>query len=247
MSMDLILLAAGLFLVIATLYSSIGHAGASGYLAVMALLSFPTDSIKPISLVLNIVVAGIAAFRFIRAGYFDLRVFLSFAVASLPMAYIAGAMKLDAHYFKLGAGVFLILSGVVMLLKGYLQPATEEKRRMPLLAALPIGAVVGWISGLIGVGGGIFLSPILILARWTSVKEAGGVSALFILVNSISGLLGNRASLSLLDGSMAWWVAAVVVGGLVGSYLGTKRYGNRVILGCLFLVLVSAGIKFLVA
>ena len=118
---------------------------------------------------------------------------------------------------------------------------------MPLLAALPIGAVVGWISGLIGVGGGIFLSPILILARWTSVKEAGGVSALFILVNSISGLLGNRASLSLLDGSMAWWVAAVVVGGLVGSYLGTKRYGNRVILGCLFLVLVSAGIKFLVA
>lgn len=252
MGIDLILLAAGLFLLVATLYSSIGHAGASGYLAVMALLSFPTDAIKPISLVLNIVVAGIAAFRFIRAGYFNLRVFLSFAIVSLPMAYLGGAIRLDAQYFKLGAGVFLVLSGLLMLLKGYTtrrsagpQPTSDALRPMPLMAALPIGAVVGWISGLIGVGGGIFLSPILILARWTTVKQAGGISALFILVNSISGLLGNRNALTLLDGSMVWWIAAVVVGGLIGSYLGTRRYGNRVILACLFLVLVSAGVKFI--
>lgn len=242
--MEHYLLAFFLFFLIATLYSSIGHAGASGYLAVMALLSFAPESIKPTSLVLNIVVALIASINFIRVGRFDKRIFLSFIVTSLPMAFVGGAITLEPKYFKLAAGIFLMLSALLLVLKEFIKPQTETVRLMPIWIGLVLGALIGLFSGLIGVGGGIFLSPIIIMAGWATLKNASGISALFILCNSISGLLGHATSLPKVDSSILLWVMAVILGGLLGSYLGTMKFQNKVIVVCLFIVLLTAGLKF---
>jgi uncharacterized protein len=244
MSIEFILLAFFLFAVIATLYSSVGHAGASGYLAIMSLLSFTTDSIKPTSLILNIAVAAIASVKFIGAGYFDRKIFLAFIFTSLPMAFLGGALEISPKYFKLIAGLFLIVSSVLLLLKQYWKPSEKPIRPMPLVWGLVIGSVIGLLSGLIGVGGGIFLSPILIMANWTNVKNASGVAALFILCNSVAGLAGHLTALQKLDLTIGYWLVAVVIGGFIGSYLGTKKYNNKVIVGFLFLVLLTAGLKF---
>ncbi|SRR6266536_1117399 len=242
--MALFLLAFILFFIIATLYSSVGHAGASGYLAIMALLSFGPESIKPTSLILNIFVATIATVKFLRAGYFDKKIFFSFIITSVPMAFVGGYIFIDAKYFKLIAGIFLILSGVLLVLREYIKPP-EKIRPMPTFWGLVLGSIIGLLSGLIGIGGGVFLSPIIIMASWTTVKKASGVAALFILCNSITALAGNIVSLNKIDFTILYWIIAVAIGGFLGSYLGTKRLNNKLIITLLFFVLISAGLKFL--
>ena len=244
MSSEFILLAFGLFLVVAFLYASVGHAGASGYLAVMALLSFTPASIKPTSLVLNIIVSAIASYKFIGEGYFNRKVFFAFAATSIPFAFVGGYMKIDPLYFKMFAGIFLLVSAVLLLARQFIKPV-ETTRAVNYPLALALGAVIGLISGLIGVGGGIFLSPLLILLRYTKVKEASGIAALFIFCNSILGLLGHYLSIKSIDAMIVYWIAAVVIGGWTGAHLGAKRFNNKFIVGLLFIVLVSAGLKFL--
>ena len=233
-----------LFTIIATLYASVGHAGASGYLATMAWLSFAPDSIKPISLVLNICVAIIVSYKYIGSGFFDRKIFIPVAITSLPMAFIGGSITMDPHYFKLIAGVFLIISAVLLLLREYIKPKTEV-RPMPFGYGLIMGAALGFISGLVGVGGGIFLSPIIIMANWTTIKNASGVASLVILCNSITGLAGHFSSLNKVDSHIFLYVPAVIVGSFLGSYLGTKFLTNKLIITCLFIVLFSAGLKFI--
>lgn len=246
MSITFILLAFLLFLLIAALYSTVGHAGASGYLAIMALLSFAPDSIKTTSLILNIIVAAIASYKFISSGYFDKKIFISVIITSIPAAFIGGSLHLKPDYFKLFAGIFLVLSSLSLLTKGLIkQSENQEPKQVPVAAGLSIGAVIGFFSGLIGVGGGIFLSPIMLLLKWADVKKISGISALFIFFNSISGLIGNYKSIYKLDYTILYWIIAVIIGGFIGSYLGTKRFNNKVILGFLFVVLLSAGIKFI--
>jgi len=233
-----------LFFIIAVLYSSVGHAGASGYLAVMALLSFAPDSIKPTSLVLNIIVAAIASYKYIQAGYFDKKLFLAFIFTSIPAAFIGGYITMDPKYFRLLAGIFLIISAIMLLLNAYLKPSERESKAMPLSIGLGLGFVIGIVSGLVGVGGGIFLSPILIIANWTTPKKASGIAALFILVNSIAGLGGKLTVLTHLDKNIFYWIPAVVVGGIIGSYMGANKFSNKVIKVCLFIILLLAGLKF---
>jgi uncharacterized membrane protein YfcA len=245
MTIEITLLAFGLFFIVALLYSSVGHAGATGYLAIMALLSFPVDSIKGTSLVLNILVSAIGTYRFLKAGFFDKKVFLTFAVTSIPIAFVGGAMQLDPKLFKLLAGIFLMLSAVLLIGKNYLvKPSTDEPKDIPLVPGLGIGAAIGFLSGLIGVGGGVFLSPIMILMNWTTVKKASGVAALFILCNSVTGLIGHLSKLQKVDVNIGYWAVAVIIGGLIGSYLGTSKFSNKVILAILALVLLTAGFKF---
>mgnify|MGYP001271248881 CR=1 FL=1 len=245
MTTEYIFIAFGLFFMVALLYSSVGHAGASGYLALMALLSFPVDNIKSTSLFLNILVASIGTYRFLKAGYFDKKVFLTFAVTSIPIAFVGGAMRIDPKLFKMLAGMFLILSAVLLIGKNYfVKPKTEEPKRIPLLQGLGLGAAIGFLSGLVGVGGGIFLSPILILMNWTTVKKASGVAALFILCNSVTALIGHHSKLQEVDSNIAYWALAVILGGLIGTHLGTSRFSNKVVLGILALVLLTAGYKF---
>ncbi|MFN4145104.1 MAG: sulfite exporter TauE/SafE family protein [Runella sp.] len=246
MTFDLILLGCLLFFTIATLYSTVGHAGASGYLAVMALLAFPSQEIKATSLILNILVASIASYRYLKAGYFDKRVFLYFAAFSLPLAFAGGYFKVDDEVFKLIAGIFLLLSAVLILIRVF-QPLRQEYtvRTVRWWQAGIIGSVVGYISGVIGVGGGIFLSPILMLYRWASPRHVSGISAMFILVNSIIALVGYAPNIKQAPANIGFWIGAVVAGGFLGSYLGTKKINITGIYIFLAIVLTTAGVKMI--
>ena len=245
MTINNIILTFILFAIIATLYSSVGHAGASGYLAIMALLSFAPETIKPTSLILNVVVASIASVKYIKADYFDKKIFSPFIIASIPMAFLGGYISLNPKYFKLIAGLFLVIASFSLIIREYIKPLETTTKPMHLTYGLTIGALIGFISGLIGVGGGVFLSPIIILAKWTSVKKASGVAALFILCNSLAGLSGRIIALNKIDHNIIYWIIAVIIGGLIGSHLGTIKFNNKIIIFCLFLILLTAGLKLL--
>jgi hypothetical protein len=244
MSTETLVLAFFLFLIISVLYSSVGHAGASGYLAIMALLSFAPETIKPTSLILNIIVASIASVKYLRAGFFDRKIFFSFILASLPAAFIGGYVHISPGYFKLIAGIFLILSSVLMVIREYFKTSEKPYRQVPLITGLFIGSAIGFISGLIGVGGGVFLSPVIFMFNWTSVKNVSGIAALFILVNSVAGLAGHITGISHIDFNIVFWGLAVIIGGMTGSYFGTVRFNNKLIIILLSLVILSAGLKF---
>lgn len=245
MDVSFIVLTFSLLMVIAFLYSSVGHAGASGYLATLALLSFPIASIKPISLVLNIVVSLIASYKFISARYFDRKLFLSFAFTSIPFAFVGGYISVDPFWFKIFAGVFLLSSAFLLITRDFIRPS-DNIREVNIWFAAILGAAIGLISGLIGVGGGVFLSPIIIMMGYTSIKNASGVAALFIFCNSVLGLTGHYVSLQQLDLDIVLWIIAVAVGGFAGAHFGARRFNNKFILYILFVVLVSAGLKFLI-
>jgi len=244
MQVETLLILSLSFLLISFLYSSVGHAGASGYLAVMALMSFPIESIKPVSLVLNIVVSLIATYKFLKSGCFDKKVFLVFAATSIPMAFVGGYIKIDSQWFKIFAGSFLVITAFLLISRQFIK-STGEIKKVNTPLALLIGAVIGLVSGLLGVGGGIFLSPIILLLSWTSVKNASGVAALFILSNSVLGLAGHYASLKSVPFETLYFIIVVAIGGFIGSYYGSQKFNSNIILGFLFLVLLSAGLKFI--
>lgn len=229
-------------LAIAFLYSSVGHAGASGYIAVMSLLSVAPDAIKPTALVLNILVASIGAWQFWRAGYFSWKLFWPFALLSVPLAFVGGYINLPTHLFKILLGVVLLYSAARFLLR---PPPEQEPKAPPRSMALVSGGAIGLMSGLTGTGGGIFLTPLMLMAHWARVKTAAAVSALFILVNSIAGLLGNISSTRQFPTFALVLVAAAGVGGSLGSYLGSRRFDPAVIKKLLAIVLVIAGTKLI--
>ena len=235
------ILTAGVFAV-ALLYSSVGHAGASGYIAVMSLLSVAPAEIKPIALTLNILVASIGTWQFWRAGHFSWSLFWPFALLSVPMAFVGGYVNLPGHIFKVMVGSILLLSALQFLLR---PPAETEPRGLPRRVALGVGGVLGLLSGLTGTGGGIFLTPLLIFMRWASTKSAAAVSAPFILLNSASGLLGNISATSSFP-PFAWTlIVAALLGGTIGSYAGSRRLPHGVIKRLLAVVLTIAGFKLI--
>jgi len=246
MDTTLILIILAIFAV-AVMYSSVGHGGASGYLAVMAFMGVMPEVTRPTALVLNLFVASIGTYQFWRAGFFKWRVFWPFAVTSIPFAYIGGLIHLPTNVYKIVLGIVLALAAIRLAWK--LRP-TEEIKPPNILIALLIGVVIGLLSGLVGVGGGIFLTPVLLLANWSETKTAAAVSAAFILVNSIAGLLGNLTAnynaLSSLPSSVWLWIAAAVVGGLIGSTLGARRFNSITLRRVLAVVLLFAAFKLIV-
>lgn len=229
-------------LVVAILYSSVGHGGASGYLAVMAFLGVAPGITRPTALLLNVFVASIATYRFYREGYFSRKVFLPFAITSIPFAFLGGLIQLPLPIYKIILGVVLILAALRLAWK---LSAENEVTAPPIWMALIIGAFIGLLSGLVGVGGGIFLTPVLLLMNWSGTKTAAGVSAMFILVNSISGLAGNYAQVIELPQNVWLWIAGAVVGGLIGSTLGSKKFNSLTLRRVLAVVLLFAGIKLI--
>ncbi len=229
----------------AVLYSSVGHAGASGYLAAMAILGVAPTVMKPTALVLNILVAAIASIRFWRAGYFSWRTFWPFALGSIPLAFVGGALQLPGAVYKYAVGVVLLLAAVQLARSASRAagPSVASPAGAPIGLAMGLGAVIGLVSGLVGVGGGIFLSPVLLFARWADVRQTSAVSAVFILVNSVSGLTGNVASVRYLPEAIPLWAGAAAVGGLIGSELGSRRLATTTLRRLLALVLVIAGLK----
>jgi uncharacterized membrane protein YfcA len=242
MSQTLIL--ALLILVAALLYSSVGHGGASGYLAAMALFGIAPEVMKPTALVLNLFVATIGTVRYARAGCFSWKIFWPFAVLSIPFAFLGGMWKLPPSAYKIILGSVLLFAAWRLAIKQSAHAPPEEKPIILPLALL-FGALIGLLSGLTGVGGGIFLSPLLLLLGWADIRKTAGVSVTFILVNSAAGLLGHLESVKSLPHEIVWWVPAALIGGLVGTELGSRRLTPLIMRRMLALVLVVAGLKML--
>lgn len=227
----------------AALYSSVGHGGASSYIAIMALFGVPATVMRPTALALNIIVSCFASLRFVRAGQFRWRVLWPFLIGALPMAYIGGAIHLPSQVYRPIVGVVLWLAAARLLWPKPLQ-AMAETRDPPVPAAIAAGAGIGLLSGLTGTGGGIFLSPLLLFFAWTTPKQASGVAAVFILVNSIAGLAGNAASLQHLPPALPLYAGAVLVGAVIGTTLGI-RLPAPLVVRSLAIVLVVAGAKLI--
>ena len=277
----------GLFFVVAFLYSAVGHGGASGYLALLSLHDIAPEYIKPIALVLNLLVSGMAFIQFYRQGHFLWRLFLPIALFSVPMAYWGGLTPLKDLWYQRGLGVFLLVSVAMMLWprdSGVGQGTSSNDgdvsnngggtlwNRQTGIAAF-MGAVIGYVSGLLGIGGGILLSPVLLMIRWTQQKQTAAISAAFIFVNSAAGLLGfvqqhtpwimdSQKTGGEADAEMAGrcafgdpWFAVVAIlsvlilpvllGGFFGSWYGAKKFDQTVMKYILCVVLLIAAIKLL--
>lgn len=227
----------------AMLYSSVGHAGASGYLAAMALFGLAPAVMKPTALSLNILVAAIAFVTFYRAGCFSWRIFFPFAAGSVPFAFLGGSLTLPAHVYKVIVGIILFYAAVRLFLSTRReQPPVKPA---PRSAALLLGIGIGFLSGLTGVGGGIFLSPLLLMMGWADPRTTAAVSAGFILVNSAAGLLGHYSSVANLPAEIPAWAAAAGAGGFIGARYGSTRFSGPTIRRILSAVLVIAGLKMM--
>jgi uncharacterized membrane protein YfcA len=233
-------------LVAAFLYSSVGHGGASGYLASMALFGVAPEIMKPSALVLNLFVAGLGTARYARAGCFSWKIFWPFAVISIPCSFIGGKIHLPGTVYKVLLGAVLLFAAFRLAIVPSAKQ-TDGVRPIYLPTALGFGALIGLLAGLTGVGGGIFLSPLLLFFGWAEIRTAAGVSSAFILVNSIAGLLGDWQSVRTLPHDLLWWAPAAVIGGIIGTELGTRRLSTLAMRRMLAAVMVIAGAKLLIS
>jgi uncharacterized membrane protein YfcA len=225
----------------AVLYSSVGHGGGSAYLAAMALFNVAPDTMRPASLTLNIFVATIAVVQFYRAGCFSWSILWPFAVASIPAAFVGGWLSLSARVYKVAVGIVLLFAAGRLVWK----PVADVAHPLPKLPALLSGGGIGLLSGLTGTGGGIFLSPLLLVMGWAETKQSAGVSAAFILVNSIAGIIGLFTKPVTFPPMLPYWIVAAVAGGLIGSEMGRRRLTNPTLRRLLAVVLVIAGLKLI--
>lgn len=242
---------AAIFVVVAMLYSSVGHAGASGYLAAMALVGVVPEAMRPTALTLNIVVAAFTTLRFRHARYFDAKVVTPFLIGSIPLAFIGGGIKLPSHIYQTLVGVVLLCSAAYLAWRAFSN--TDKRDEIPVTAprwVSPfIGAGIGLLSGLTGTGGGIFLSPFILLMGWAGPKATAGISAPFIMANSIAGLAGGLIngsfSFATIPYSAAPLIAAAMLGALIGTWLGIYKLTNRWLIAMLALVMTIAAGKLI--
>lgn len=227
--------------IISFLYSSVGHGGASGYLALMALFSFAPETMKPTALLLNLFVAGISFYYYYKAGHFNKKLFLTFAIASIPLAFIGGTIEIDASIYKKILAILLVFAILKML--NVFGKTSSQIVPVKLWQGLVFGGIIGFFSGLIGIGGGIILTPLILVLHWGNMKEAAAVSALFIWVNSVAGLIGQISSGVVLEKSAFLMVAIALIGGVLGGYLGSKKINNQGLRYILSFVLIIASIK----
>src|SRR5215216_3525413 len=238
-----LLLAACMFLG-AALYTSVGHAGASAYIALMALFGLAPAVMRPTALALNILVASFTSFRYLRAGLFRWRTLWPFLIGAVPFAFVGGAIQLPGAYYRPIVGIVLLL-GAARLLWPTELTTNKEPKDPPIWAGIVGGAAIGLLSGLTGTGGGIFLSPLLLFAGWSGTRPTSGTSAAFILVNSVAGLAGSYSSIRYLPDALPVWALAAAVGGLIGSELGSRKLQSNGIRRALAAVLVIAGLKLM--
>ena len=233
-----------LFALGAALYSSVGHGGASAYIAAMALFAVAPEVMKPTALALNLLVAGFGTWRYAHRGLTNWKLVLAFALTATPAAFIGGAIHLPAIYYKPLVGLLLWAAAARLLWQPKML-AERETKSPPLWITFPTGAILGLLAGLTGTGGGIFLSPLIILNAWEEPRHTSGVVAAFILLNSIAGLAGNAASVGYLPSQLPLFLAAVAAGALLGTWLGVERLPRPWLLRTLGAVLVVAGVKLL--
>ncbi len=232
----------GAFFLVALLYSSVGHGGASGYIAVLTLAGFAVEEIRPFVLMLNVMVATLSFYQFTKAGYFSFPLTWPFILSGIPFSFIGGSIHLKSHSLSFLLAVVLIFSAV----RFFWKPQTEEIEKIPLVRwALFWGALFGFLAGLTGTGGGIFLTPLLIFAGWAISKKAAATSSLFILLNSIAGLGGYFWSGRNMEFIEVELIFAVYLGGVIGGTLGSRFFSPRIVQWALALVLMIAAVKLL--
>jgi uncharacterized protein len=241
--MDSIFIFYVLLFVVAFLYASVGHGGASGYLALMAIFSIAPDVMKPTALLLNLFVSLTSFIQFYRGQHFKWKIFLPLAIASVPMAFVGGLVTLDGNIYKKVLGLFLLIPIVRFLFFANIPDSELKKSNIGL--SLFIGAAIGFLSGLIGIGGGIILSPVLLLLKWTNQKQTAAISALFIFVNSLSGLAGQLTKGIKFSPDMFTYVAIAFVAGLLGAYFGSLKFKQNILKYVLASVLMLAAYKLL--
>ncbi len=233
-----------LILAAAALYASVGQAGASGYLAAMAIMGVASDVMKPAALVLNVVVATIATARFYRAGAISWSLLWPLVLGSVPLAFLGGAINLPSRVYDPAVGVILLATALRMIYMAYVH-AAPKPRTAPRWAAVAAGAVIGLFSGLTGTGGGIFVAPLIVAMGWASPRETAGASAAFVLVNSLAGLAGNVASVQYLPPEIKTWAVAAAIGGLIGAELGSRQLAPKTLSYLLAAVLIIAALKMI--
>ncbi|KGO85528.1 membrane protein [Flavobacterium rivuli WB 3.3-2 = DSM 21788] len=233
----------GILFFVAFLYSAVGHGGASGYLALMALYGVAPEEMKPTALMLNLFVSLTSFIQYYRGGYFLKKLFIPIAAASIPMAFIGGMITVEENIYKRVLGVLLLFP----VIRFFFFKNVEDKDLKPsnLTIAIATGAVVGLLSGMIGIGGGIILSPILLLLQWTNQKQTAAISAAFIFVNSVAGLGGMLTKGISLTGNMVMYIIVAFTGGLLGAYFGAKKFNQSVLKYVLAIVLLLASYKLL--
>lgn len=242
---------AGIFIIVAMMYSSVGHAGASGYLAAMALVGVAPEAMRPTALALNIVVAAFTTWRFRTARYFNAKVVGAFVLGSIPMAFVGGGVKLPSHIYQMLVGVVLLCSALYLSWRAFANTDDREEVpvRIPLWVAPLIGGGIGLLSGLTGTGGGIFLSPLILILGWAGPKATAGISAPFIMANSVAGLAGGLIkgsfSFSTIPYAAAPLIAAAILGALIGTWLGIHKLNNRWLIAMLALVMAIASVKLI--
>ena len=235
-----------LILITSTLYASVGLGGGSGYLALMGLFNIDPVVMKPTALALNILVTTIGTYKYSRAGYFSWKLFLPFAITSIPFAFLGGRLNLNSDIYKAVVGILLLYAATRLFLSAQ---KVAEKAIHPsppsLWAGLLTGAIIGFIAGITGVGGSIFLAPLILLMNWASPKETAGVATVFVLVNSISGLAGYWSNTFTLPPQIIYWSIAVIIGGWIGAEYGSRRLPNLLIRKILAGILLVGGGKML--
>jgi hypothetical protein len=232
-----------LLFVVAFLYAAVGHGGASGYLALMALFGMMPDIMKPTALLLNLFVSLSAFVLFYKEGHFKWKVFLPFALASIPFSFLGGMISIDANIYKKILGILLLIP--VIRLVAFPNKESDDLKKSTFFLSLLIGACIGFLSGLIGIGGGIILSPVLLLLAWTDQKQTAAISALFIFVNSMAGLAGQLTKGINFQSEMFILVGVAFAGGLVGAWFGAKKFNQNILKYLLAVVLLMASIKLL--
>lgn len=229
---------------VAFLYSSVGHGGASGYLALMAIYTFPISVIKPSALLLNLFVSGISFFFYYKKDFFKVKLFYPFAITSVPAAFIGGMIPLENKLYKILLGIVLIIAAIRLF--GFFKNSEKQNVTLNIPFAMGIGFGIGLLSGMLGIGGGVILSPILLFLGWATLKETAAISSLFIFVNSIAGLSGYFMGENTFPTQSFYLVPIAVFGGIVGAYYGSGYFSNKVLKYILATVIVLASIKLIV-
>lgn len=232
---------------IAFLYSIVGHGGASGYSAILALFGIAMPSLRVSILILNIAVSLIGFTRFSLNKQVNFKILLPLLVFSVPCAYLGGKLEIDKAILELSIGFVLVISAIITIVYEYLLNLKQEEKLAPpkLLLKASTGSILGFLSGITGIGGGVFLSPLMLHLNWARLKEISGIAAGFILFNSIAGLLGQLNNQISLPNNFYIWVIAVILGGLLGSWLGVQKFSNKAIKLCLAIIVLTAGLKLI--